>query len=332
MVGDDWCADGLERIEKAETAQALEAVRVLLFGRKGRMREALARLKDLPANERPAYGARVHSQRLALEEAFEARSALLADGARQPGSSPSLDYTLPARPRPAGRIHPLSQTSRRICDLFVRAGYSIAEGPEVESDHLNFSLLNFPPNHPARQMHDTFYVDGSTDYLLRTHTSPVQLRAMMTGKPPLRVICPGKVYRSDHDVTHSPMFHQIEGLLVDEGVSFADLKGTVVFFLRAFFEDPKLRVRFRPSYFPFTEPSAEVDIWLASSKQGGKWLEVMGCGLTHPVVLENGGIDSQRYSGFAFGLGVERMAMLRYQIHDLRLFFRNDIDFLRQFA
>jgi len=242
---------------------------------------------------------------------------------------------LPGRRQSAGGLHPVSRTIDRIQRLFESAGYSVAEGPEIEDDYHNFEALNIPGHHPARAMHDTFYINPST--VLRTHTSPVQVRVMEQGKPPFRMICPGRVYRCDSDLTHTPMFHQVEGLLIAEDVSFADLKGTLEEFLRAFFE-ADLAVRFRPSYFPFTEPSAEVDMSCVMCggkgcrvcKQSG-WLEVLGCGMVHPSVLEASGIDSEQYRGYAFGMGVERLAMLRYGVNDLRLFFENDLRFLKQF-
>ncbi|MHC9037105.1 phenylalanine--tRNA ligase subunit alpha, partial [Cobetia marina] len=248
-----------------------------------------------------------------------------------------VDVTLPGRGEPVGGLHPVTRTLERIESFFAHIGYGVAEGPEIEDDHHNFEALNIPSHHPARAMHDTFYFDATR--LLRTHTSPVQVRSMKASEPPLRIVCPGRVYRCDSDLTHTPMFHQVEGLLVDENVSFADLKGTVEEFLHAFFERDDLEVRFRPSYFPFTEPSAEVDIQCVMCAGDGcrvcshtGWLEVMGCGMVHPEVFRHSGIDSERFRGFAFGMGVERLAMLRYGVNDLRLFFENDLRFLRQFS
>jgi phenylalanyl-tRNA synthetase alpha chain len=240
-----------------------------------------------------------------------------------------LDVTLPGRGEQPGGLHPITLCLNRIVAMFSQLGFEVAEGPEVEDDYHNFTALNIPESHPARAMHDTFYVDAHT--LLRTHTSPVQIRVMEQRQPPLRVIAPGRVYRCDYDQTHSPMFHQVEGLLVDDQVSFADLKGLLAEFLRTFFEQDDLQMRFRPSYFPFTEPSAEVDIKLPAEHGHSGWLEVLGCGMVHPNVFAAVGIDSERYTGLAFGLGVERLAMLRYGVNDLRLFFENDLRFLTQF-
>ncbi|KZY68651.1 phenylalanine--tRNA ligase subunit alpha, partial [Oleiphilus sp. HI0067] len=243
--------------------------------------------------------------------------------------SEAVDVTLPGRATDLGGLHPVTKTMRRIESFFAKAGYSVEVGPEIEDDYHNFEALNIPGHHPARAMHDTFYFNANT--LLRTHTSPVQVRTMEKGEPPFRMICPGRVYRCDSDQTHTPMFHQVEGLLVEEKVSFADLKSTIEEFLKVFFEKD-LEVRFRPSYFPFTEPSAEVDIeWGRNADGSIKWLEVMGCGMVHPKVFEASGIDAEKYSGFAFGLGVERLAMLRYGVNDLRMFFENDLRFLQQF-
>ena len=308
----------------------LERRRAELLGRKSSLHAELKHLKDLPPEQRVAEGRILSELKRKLEGAYRERKEQLQRLEVDSQLAESIDVTLPARPRPRGSLHPLTQVSARINDIFLRIGYEIAEGPEIESDYYNFAALNFPPKHPARDMHDTFYF--SPDYLLRTHTSPVQVRVLEQQAPPIRVICPGKVYRNDHDRTHSPMFHQVEGLLVDEGISFADLKGTVVHFLRAFFRQQDLQVRFRPSFFPFTEPSAEVDVWLQTKERKGEWLEVMGCGLTHPRVLAAGALDTKTYSAFAFGFGVERLAMLSYGVNDLRLFFQNDSEFLRQFA
>ena len=243
--------------------------------------------------------------------------------------SEAVDVTLPGRSQELGGLHPVTRTMQRIEQFFSQSGYSVEVGPEIEDDYHNFEALNIPGHHPARAMHDTFYFNANS--LLRTHTSPVQIRTMEIGKPPFRMICPGRVYRCDSDQTHTPMFHQVEGLLVEENVSFADLKSTIEEFLRVFFEKD-LKVRFRPSYFPFTEPSAEVDIeWGEDADGNTKWLEVMGCGMVHPKVFEASGVDAEKYSGFAFGLGVERLAMLRYGVNDLRLFFENDLRFLNQF-
>jgi phenylalanyl-tRNA synthetase alpha chain len=310
---------------------------VQYLGKKGEISQLLKGLGQMSAEERPAFGARVNEARDQVESALAARRDQL-ESARLAAqlAGERIDVTLPGRGEQSGGLHPVTRTRRRIEDFFVQLGYEISEGPEVEDDFHNFEALNIPGHHPARAMHDTFYFgDGR---LLRTHTSPVQIRVMEQGKPPFRIIAPGRVYRCDSDLTHTPMFHQVEGLLVDERVSFADLRGTVAAFLRAFFEVDDLAVRFRPSYFPFTEPSAEVDIGCVLCagkgcrvcKQTG-WLEVMGCGMVHPKVLEHGGVDPEKYSGFAFGMGVERLTMLRYGVNDLRKFFENDVRFLKQF-
>lgn len=325
----------LAGIAGAQTLDALDAQRVGLLGKNGTITTELKALGALPAEQRKQRGAAVNAARDRLTAAIAARREQLEQSALDHRlASESLDVTLPGRDAQRGTIHPVTRTMERICAIFARMGYEIAQGPEIEDDWHNFEALNFPTHHPARAMHDTFYFpDGR---LLRTHTSPVQIRAMQGRQPPIRVIAPGKVYRSDSDQTHSPMFHQVEGLLIDESASFSDLKGTLAAFMRAFF-GRDFEMRFRPSYFPFTEPSAEVDIrWStpgASGEDGsGRWLEVLGAGMVHPKVLENCGIDSERYTGFAFGLGVERFAMLRYCVTDLRTFFENDVRFLEQFA
>ena len=320
----------LREIETAASLDALENLRVALLGKNGSITAQLKALGQLQGDERKARGAEVNRAKQQLTDAIAARKdALDAAELDRRLASERLDVTLPGRGADFGGIHPITRTLERIADIFGRLGYQRADGPEIEDDWHNFEALNFPPHHPARAMHDTFYFpDGR---LLRTHTSPVQIRSMMGRQPPIRVIAPGKVYRSDSDQTHSPMFHQIEGLLVDETSSFADLKGTLAEFVRAFFERD-FEMRFRPSYFPFTEPSAEVDIRWDAADGSSRWLEVLGCGMVHPTVLANCGIDPERYSGFAFGLGVERFAMLRYGVGDLRAFFDNDLRFLRQFA
>lgn len=331
-------AAALAAVEATADLRALDEVRVQYLGKKGEISALLKGLGGLSAEERPAAGARINVVRDAVQAAIEARKQALENAALDAKlAGERIDVTLPGRGEQAGALHPVTRTRRRIEDFFARLGYDVAEGPEVEDDFHNFEALNIPGHHPARAMHDTFYFgDGR---LLRTHTSPVQIRVMENGKPPFRIIAPGRVYRCDSDLTHTPMFHQVEGLLVDEKVSFADLRGTVAAFLQAFFEVDDLPVRFRPSYFPFTEPSAEVDIGcvICNSKgcrvckQSG-WLEVMGCGMVHPKVLAHGGVDPDKYSGFAFGMGVERLAMLRYGVTDLRMFFENDVRFLKQFS
>ncbi len=323
-------AQSLQAIAAATTLEALDAERVALLGKSGFLTERLKQLGKLPAEERKSAGAEINrdkdaalaaiaSKRTELEEqAFEARLA-----------AERIDVTLPGRNAERGNLHPVTRALDRICEIFARLGYERADGPEIEDDWHNFGALNFAPDHPARTMHDTFWFgDGR---LLRTHTSPVQIRAMADRTPPIRIIAPGKVYRSDSDQTHSPMFHQVEGLLIDETSNFADLKGTLAAFVRAFFERD-FEMRLRPSFFPFTEPSAEVDIGWVDEDGCTRWLEVLGCGMVHPNVLRNCGIDPERYSGFAFGLGVERFAMLRYGVRDLRAFFENDLRFLKQFA
>ena len=327
----------LAAIEQATDLRALDDVRVQYLGKKGEISQLLKGLGQMSAEERPQFGARVNEARDQVEAALDVRRQTL-EAARlaERLASERIDVTLPGRGEHSGGLHPVTRTRRRIEDFFIQLGYDIAEGPEVEDDFHNFEALNIPGHHPARAMHDTFYFgDGR---LLRTHTSPVQIRVMEQGKPPFRIIAPGRVYRCDSDLTHTPMFHQVEGLLVDERVSFADLRGTVAAFLRGFFEADDLPVRFRPSYFPFTEPSAEVDIGCVLC--GGKgcrvckqtgWLEVMGCGMVHPKVLQHGGVDPEKYTGFAFGMGVERLTMLRYGVNDLRKFFENDVRFLKQF-
>ncbi len=307
-------------------AQDLDAIRVQFLGKKGEITELMKGLGKLSPEEKRTLGAELHGMRQQLEQALQARKQTLdAEELAVRLASEAVDITLPCRGQQAGGLHPVTLTLRRIEDLLGQMGFSVAQGPEVEDDFHNFTALNIPESHPARAMHDTFYFDAHT--LLRTHTSPVQIRAMEQQQPPLRIIAPGRVYRCDSDATHSPMFHQIEGLWVDEDVSFAHLKGVVQTFLQRFFERDDLTVRFRPSFFPFTEPSAEMDM----SWNGG-WLEIGGCGMVHPNVLAHVGIDSERYQGFAFGLGIERLTMLRYGIHDLRLFFDNDLRFLQQFA
>jgi len=320
----------LADITSASTPDALEALRVGLLGKSGSITTQLKSLGALPGDQRKAAGEAINRARDAISEALSARKVALDDAALDARlAGETIDVTLPGRDAARGGVHPVSRTLERITEIFGRLGYELADGPEIEDDFHNFEALNFPPHHPARAMHDTFYFgDGR---LLRTHTSGVQVRYMQDHQPPLRMIAAGKVYRSDSDQTHTPMFHQVEGLLVDEHASFADLKGTLAEFVRAFFERD-FEMRFRPSYFPFTEPSAEVDIAWQQADGSTRWLEVLGCGMVHPNVLRNVGIDPEKYTGFAFGLGVERFAMLRYGVDDLRSFFDNDVRFLRQFA
>ncbi len=320
----------LADIQSAASLDALEALRVSLLGKSGSITGQLKQLGALAPEQRKLAGEAVNRAKETVADALSLRKSALEGAAlAQRLASETIDVTLPGRAVAPGNLHPVSRTLERITDIFARLGYQLADGPEIEDDHHNFEALNFPPHHPARAMHDTFYFpDGR---LLRTHTSGVQVRFMGANKPPLRMIAAGKVYRSDSDQTHTPMFHQVEGLLVDETSSFADLKGTLAEFVRAFFERD-FEMRFRPSYFPFTEPSAEVDIAWQQPDGSTRWLEVLGCGMVHPNVLRACGIDPEKYTGFAFGLGVERFAMLRYGVNDLRSFFENDSRFLRQFA
>ena len=326
----------LGAVAEAPDLQALDALRVQYLGRKGELTARLKQLGKLPPEERKATGQAINQAKQALQQAIESRRETLArEALERKLAEERVDVTLPGRRRPAGGWHPVTRTLQRIESLFSQLGFEVAEGPEIEDDFHNFEALNIPPHHPARAMHDTFYLEDG--HVLRTHTSPVQIRVMEQTRPPLRIIAPGRVYRCDSDVTHTPMFHQVEGLMVDTDVSFADLKGVLDEFLRRFFERD-LAVRFRPSYFPFTEPSAEVDIQCVMC--GGEgcrvcghsgWLEVLGCGMVHPKVFEHVGIDNETWTGFAFGMGVERLAMLRYGVNDLRLFFENDLRFLAQF-
>ena len=325
-------------VEAAADLRALDEVRVRYLGKSGVFTEQLKQLGKLPKEERPAAGQAINKAKQALQQAIEARREALEQAAlAQRLAAERIDVTLPGRGLRRGGLHPVTRTMRRIQEIFGGAGFQVAEGPEIEDDFHNFEALNIPAHHPARAMHDTFYFDDGL--LLRTHTSPVQIRVMKDAEPPLKVIAPGRVYRCDSDLTHTPMFHQVEGFMVDEQVTFADLKGILIAFLHAFFEREDLDVRFRPSYFPFTEPSAEVDIQCVMCGgegcrvcSGTGWLEVLGCGMIHPEVMRHVGIDSERYTGYAFGMGVERLAMLRYGVNDLRLFFENDLRFLRQFA
>jgi len=315
---------------------ALENAKARYLGKGGELTSLLKTLGKLPAEGRKAAGAAINSAKDRLESALDARRAELADArlaARL--AEEALDVTLPGRGRGRGGIHPVIRTWRRIESIFRSVGFDVADGPEIETDWYNFTALNNPENHPARSMQDTFYVDlqdaSGLPLLLRTHTSPMQVRYARQHRPPLKVIAPGRTYRVDSDATHSPMFHQVEGLWIDEDVSFADLKGVYTDFLRRFFETDDLVVRFRPSYFPFTEPSAEIDMRFESGPLKGRWLEISGAGQVHPAVVRNFGLDSERYIGFAFGSGLERLTMLRYGIDDLRLFFDGDLRFLRQF-
>jgi len=326
----------LGAVRAARDLAALEEVRVHHLGKKGLITEQLKSLGTLPASERPAAGQKINEAKQAVQEAIEARRGALERAALDAElAAGAIDVTLPGRGPDAGGLHPVTRTRLRIERIFTQAGFQIATGPEVEDDFHNFEALNIPPNHPARAMHDTFYFpDGR---LLRTHTSPVQIRGMRARTPPMALIAPGRVYRCDSDMTHTPMFHQVEGMVVGEEVSFASLKSMLHGFVEHFFEQP-LGMRLRPSYFPFTEPSAEVDIECVFCHGAGcrvckhtGWLEILGCGMIHPNVLGAAHIDAERWQGYAFGMGIERLAMLRYGVDDLRLFFENDLRFLKQF-
>jgi phenylalanyl-tRNA synthetase alpha chain len=334
---DDLRRDALGEVAAASDLTALDQARVKYLGKSGLLTARLKQLGSLPPDQRPEAGQAINQVKAAVQAAVDARRQALEEAALATRlAADRIDVSLPGRGQRSGGLHPITRTLQRIERLFSNAGFAIAEGPEVEDDYHNFEALNIPAHHPARAMHDTFYFDEHL--LLRTHTSPVQIRVMEKQAPPLKIIAPGRVYRCDSDLTHTPMFHQVEGLLVDEEVSFADLKGVLYDFLTNFFERD-LELRFRPSYFPFTEPSAEVDIECVMCggtgcrvcKQSG-WLEVLGCGMVYPEVFRHVGIDAERYLGYAFGMGIERLAMLRYGINDIRLYFENDLRFLRQFA
>ena len=329
-------------IAQAQSLDSLEAVRVALLGKKGSLSAQMQKLGALAPDERRAFGQRVNTAKEQVEQALAARKAVLdrEDLARRLAAE-TVDITLPPNLPAIGRLHPISQTIDEIIAIFGEMGFVLAEGPDIEDDFHNFTALNFPPGHPARDMHDTFYLpdreDGSR-MVLRTHTSPVQIRTMMGQKPPIRVIIPGRTYRSDSDQTHTPMFHQVEGLWIDEAAHMGHLKGCLISFVKAFFELDKVPVRFRPSFFPFTEPSAEMDIGCSRSKgelklgEGDDWLEILGCGMVHPNVLRNCGLDPDIYQGFAFGMGIERIAMLKYGIPDLRTFFDADLRWLQHYG
>lgn len=325
--------EGLKDIAAATDTENLDGISVRYLGRKGLVTQFLRNISSLPAEERPTAGKRANEVKKALDQAIKQAIATLENQSGQPLDQ--IDVSLPGRLAPHGTLHPVTQVNQQICDIFSRLGFAIAEGPEVESDYHNFEALNIPKDHPARDMQDTFYV--SDNVVLRTHTSPIQIRTMLKHKPPVRIIAPGKVYRCDSDLTHTPMFHQIEGLMVGENISFGDLKGILTTFVHQIFDD-KTSLKFRPSFFPFTEPSAEVDILCVMCRGKGcrvcshtGWLEVLGAGMVHPAVFENVGYDTSRYTGFAFGMGIERITMLKYGVDDIRIFFENDQRFLNQF-
>ncbi len=334
---DHLLSRALTDIAAADDSAAVEQLRVALLGRQGAVTTQLKQIGAQPPEARKEFGAAVNRVRDQLTDALSARADAVLAAERQAAiAAEEIDVTLPGRVGHSGSLHPVTRTLRRIEQIFTRAGFDVAHGPEIEDDFHNFEALNIPKNHPARAMHDTFYVSDET--VLRTHTSPVQIRYLESHTPPVAVIAPGRVYRCDSDVTHTPMFHQVEGLMVDSNVSFADLKGALVFFLEEFFERD-LPVRFRPSFFPFTEPSAEVDMGCVFCEGKGcricghsGWIEVLGCGMVHTEVFRQVGIDNEEFTGYAFGLGIERLAMLRYGVDDLRLFFENEISFLRQFS
>lgn len=337
QVLDEIAAKAATAIAAADNTVDLDAVRVEYLGKKGKVTAYLKQLGDVSVEQRPVIGKSVNLAKQKVVGLIEARQSLLATAAMEAAlQAETVDVSLPGRGESSGGLHPVTRTLQRIEQYFRQIGFQVSEGPEIEDSHHNFSALNIPEHHPARAMHDTFYFDA--DKLLRTHTSPVQVRVMEEQAPPLRIIAPGRVYRCDSDVTHTPMFHQVEGLMVDENISFTDLKGILIDFLQAFFEKDDLNVRFRPHYFPFTEPSAEADIECVMCSGAGcrvcshsGWLEVLGCGMVHPNVFEHVNIDSEKYLGMAFGMGVERLAMLRYGVNDLRMFFDNDLKFLQQF-
>lgn len=369
---DSLRSDSLAAISSCTTSAALEEQRVALLGKKGKITEALKTLGSVDAETRKTLGAELNQIKTAISEALDARKAEIATAELNAKLvSEKTDVSLPAQPIAQGRIHPVTQVIEEITAIFADLGFSVADGPDIEDDYHNFDALNIPESHPARQMHDTFYLSPQSSvashqqeknagdrrletnrYLLRTHTSPVQIRTMRNGKPPFRVLAPGSTYRCDSDITHTPMFHQVEGFVIDKGIHMGHLKGCIIEFLKAFFELDNVPVRFRPSFFPFTEPSAEVDIGCKRGKDelkigvspltslpqaggaegGNDWLEVMGCGMVHPNVLKNCGIDPNEWQGFAFGMGVERLAMLKYGIPDLRTFFESDVRWLKHYG
>jgi phenylalanyl-tRNA synthetase alpha chain len=334
-------ADARRSIAAAASIAELEQVKARSLGKSGSLTELLKGLGKLGAEERPKAGAAINQAKAEVEALLQSRrDGILAGELNSKLAAEAIDVTLPGRRQGAGGLHPIARAQEQVERLFATMGFAVADGPEIENDWYNFTALRMFPDHPSRSMQDTFYIAG-TDRVLRTQTSPVQIRYMEAHKPPIRIICPGRVYRNDHDATHSPMFHQIEGLWVDEGISLADLKGTITQFCRAFFERDDIGLRFRPSYFPFVEPGVEIDMaWSRNEPTGSNgsrkdgevtYLEIAGAGVVHPDVLRNGGIDPEKYSGFAFGMGLDRLAMLKYGVNDLRLFFENDMKFLEQF-
>jgi len=328
---DKLVKDALDMFERAASVTELEQAKARYLGKSGALTELLKSLGQMPAEERRAAGGNINAAKERIEAALEQRREALAQSVLEARlAAQALDVTLPGRLRGIGGIHPITRSWQRVEAIFGSIGFDVADGPEIETDWYNFTALNQQENHPARSMHDTFYVEGGL--LLRTHTSPMQVRYARQHPPPIKVIAPGRTYRVDSDATHSPMFHQVEGLWIDEQISFADLKGVYTDFLRRFFETGELQVRFRPSFFPFTEPSAEIDMAFDSGPLKGRWLEISGAGQVHPNVVRNYGLDPERWMGFAFGSGLERLTMLRYGVDDLRLFFDGDLRFLRQFA
>ena len=324
-------AEARASIDGTRSAADLDQAKARFLGKSGSLTELLKGLGKLPPEEKPRAGAAINQAKQQVEALIAARLAAIRAGELESRlAAEAIDVTLPGRRAGQGGLHPITRAQEQVERLFASMGFSVADGPEIEDDFHNFTALRMFPDHPSRSMQDTFYIEGSSN-VLRTQTSPVQIRYMKSHTPPIRIICPGRVYRKDHDATHSPMFHQVEGLWVDEGISLADLKGTITQFCRAFFERDDIGLRFRPSYFPFVEPGVEIDMeW---SRKGGEpsYLEIAGAGVVHPDVLRNGGIDPERYSGFAFGMGLDRLAMLKYGVNDLRLFFENDVKFLEQF-
>ena len=335
----------LEQIANAEDAKALDEARVAALGKKGQITELLKTLGSMPMEERVSFGKKINVVKAEIEAKItEKKQELETKQLNEKLKKEVIDVTLPCRPETQGRIHPVSKVYEEIVAIFAQMGFEVAEGPDIEDQFHNFNALNMPADHPARQMQDTFYIpnpdsaDFDDSYVVRTHTSPVQIRTMENKKPPIRIIAPGRTYRSDYDATHTPMFHQVEGLVIDKTTTMAHLKGCLYDFVRAFFEIDDIRVRYRPSYFPFTEPSAEMDIGCKKSKdelkigEGDDWLEILGCGMVHPKVLAAGGIDPDEYQGFAFGVGIDRLAMLKYGIPDLRTFFESDLRWLKHYG